>query len=63
MKKKELSQRVNEYQSLFIKESDSEPARYGKSVYVRKKHHERIFQIISIIGSRKVTLYDYIDNV
>jgi len=39
-----------EYESLFIREADSPPARFGKSVYIRKEYHERISQITSVIG-------------
>ena len=52
-----------EYESLFIRETDLPPARFGKSVYIRKEHHERISQIISVIGSNEVSLFGYIDNV
>jgi len=63
MEKKEINKRIKEYQSLFIKDADSPPARFGKSVYIRKAHHERISQIVHIIGSSEITLYDYIDNI
>ena len=52
-----------EYETLFIKESDLPPARFGKSVYIRKEYHDRISQIISVIGSNEVSLFGYIDNV
>ena len=52
-----------EYESLFIRESDLPPARYGKSVYIRKEYHDRISQIISVIGAKEVSLFGYIDNV
>jgi len=52
-----------EYESLFILESDLPPARFGKSVYIRKEYHDRISQIISVIGSNEVSLFGYIDNV
>jgi len=52
-----------EYESLFIRESDLPPARFGKSVYIRKEYHDRISQIISVIGSNEVSLFGYIDNV
>jgi hypothetical protein len=52
-----------EYESLFIKESDLPPARFGKSVYIRKEHHDRISQIISVIATNEVSLFGYIDNV
>jgi hypothetical protein len=52
-----------EYESLFIRESDLPPARFGKSVYIRKAYHDRISQIISVIGNNEVSLFGYIDNV
>lgn len=52
-----------EYESLFIRESDLPPARFGKSVYIRKEYHDRISQIISVIGANEVSLFGYIDNV
>ena len=52
-----------EYESLFIKECDLPPARFGKSVYIRKEYHDRISQIISVIGCNEVSLFAYIDNV
>jgi hypothetical protein len=63
MEKTSLSQRIKNYQTQFIKDSDSPPARFGKSVYIRKAHHERISQIVHIIGGSEITLSDYIDNV
>jgi len=63
MEKIELNKRVKKYQSLFIKNTDSPPARFGKSVYIRKAHHECVSQIVHIIGGSEITLYDYIDNV
>ncbi len=55
--------RQQEYESLFIRESDLPPARFGKSVYIRKEYHDRISQIISVIGGNEVSLFGYIDNV
>ncbi|MDR2146327.1 MAG: DUF3408 domain-containing protein [Tannerella sp.] len=52
-----------QYESLFIRESDLPPARFGKSVYIRREYHDRISQIISVIGSNEVSLFGYIDNV
>ena len=52
-----------EYESLFIREADLPPARFGKSVYIRKEYHDRISQIISVIGRNEVSLFGYIDNV
>jgi len=55
--------RIEEYESLFIRESDLPPARFGKSVYIRKEYHDRISQIISVISVNEVSLFGYIDNV
>lgn len=63
MEKTSLSKRIKDYQTQFIKDSDSPPARFGKSVYIRKEHHERISQIVHIVGGSEITLSDYIDNV
>ena len=52
-----------EYETLFIKETDLPPARFGKSVYIRKEYHDKISQIISVIGGNEVSLFGYIDNV
>ena len=52
-----------EYETLFIKEADLPPARFGKSVYIRKEYHDKISQIISVIGGNEVSLFGYIDNV
>ena len=51
------------YESLFIRETDLPPARFGKSVYIRKEYHDQISQIISVIGRNEVSLFGYIDNV
>ena len=63
MEKASLSKRIRDYQTQFIKNSDSPPARFGKSLYIRKEHHERISQIVHIIGGSDITLSGYIDNV
>ena len=63
MEKTTLYKKIREYQSVFIKNADSPPARFGKSTYIRKAHHERISHIVHIIGGSEITLYDYIDNV
>jgi hypothetical protein len=52
-----------EYESLFIRETDLPPARFGKSVYIRKEYHDCISQIISVIGGNEISLFGYIDNV
>lgn len=56
-------EKQQKYETLFIRESDLPPARFGKSVYVRKEYHDRISQIISVIGINEVSIFGYIDNV
>jgi len=63
MKKIELNKRVKEYKSLFIKKPDIPAARFGKSMYIQKQHHERISHIVHIIGKSEITMYEYISNV
>ena len=65
LKTETASKKANrkEYESLFIRESDLPPARFGKSVYIRKEYHDRISQIISVIGAKEISLFGYIDNV
>lgn len=35
----------------------------GKSVYIRREHHERITRIVQVIGKNQVSLFSYIDQV
>lgn len=51
-----------EYLGRFIK-AGGFPAHSGKSVHIRKEHHERIKRITHVIGGGKVPLSAYIDNV
>lgn len=52
----------DDYQELFLKEADIS-ARFGKTTYIRKEHHERIQRIVRVIGKDEVSLFSYIDNV
>jgi hypothetical protein len=61
-KAEKRKRKINDYESLFIKES-SVTARLGKTVYIRKEFHYRILKIIQVIGSNEVSLFCYIDNV
>ena len=63
MKTKKQETKVQNFESLFIRETDVPPARFGKSVYIRKDYHDSISQIISVIGVNEVSLFGYIDNV
>jgi hypothetical protein len=47
---------------MFIKESNI-TARLGKTVYIRKEHHDRILKIVQVIGANEVSLFSYIDNI
>lgn len=51
-----------DYESLFIREVGI-TARTGKSVYIRKDHHDKIMKIVQVIGKNQVSLFSYIDNV
>jgi hypothetical protein len=62
MKTKAKSRKVQDYKSLFIKES-GETARTGKTVYLRREHHERIMKIAQVIGDNNLSIFSYIDNV
>jgi hypothetical protein len=62
-KVQEKTNREKKYKALFIKKTDLPPARFGKSVYIRKEYHDRISQIISVIGGNEISLFGYIDNV
>lgn len=54
--------KLPDYESLFIQEVGI-TARTGKSVYIRKEHHDKIMKIIQVIGKNQVSLFSYIDNV
>lgn len=51
-----------DYENLFIQEVGI-TARTGKSVYIRKEHHEKITKIVQVISKNQVSLFSYIDNV
>jgi len=51
-----------DYESLFIKESDI-TARLGKTVYVRREFHDKILKITQVIGENRISLSSYIDNL
>ena len=54
--------KVQDYESLFIRES-TVTARLGKTVYIRKEFHDRILKIVQVIGGNEISLFSYIDNV
>jgi hypothetical protein len=56
-KTQENRDREKKYKALFIKETYLPPARFGKSVYIRKEYHNRISQIVSVIGGNEIYLF------
>ena len=54
--------KTQDYESLFIRESNV-TARLGKTVYIRKEHHDRILKIVRVIGENEFSLFNYLDNV
>jgi hypothetical protein len=63
METKEFIEVTVDYESQFLTGGCTPPARFGKSVYIRREYHDRISQIVSVIGSNEVSMYEYIDNV
>lgn len=59
---KRKKNKTPDYESLFIQEVNI-TARTGKSVYIRKEHHDKIMKIVQVIGKNEVSLFSYIDNV
>lgn len=59
---KRKKNKAPDYESLFIQEVNI-IARSGKSVYIRKEHHDKIMKIVRVIGKNEVSLFSYIDNV
>ncbi|WP_185211635.1 DUF3408 domain-containing protein [Sphingobacterium mizutaii] len=43
--------------------SHSMTRRGDKSIYIRQEYHERLFRIVQVIGSDKIPLYAYLDNI
>lgn len=63
MRKKATSNdKKRNYAKRFFKEAEI-PARFGKTIYIRKEHHQRIQIIAQTIGENKVSLFSYVDNV
>lgn len=63
MKKKTTShEKKRNFIKRFLKEAEI-PARFGKTVYIRKEHHQKISTIVRTIGKDEVSIFSYIDNV
>lgn len=59
---KRKKNKAPDYESLFIQEVNI-TARSGKSVYIRKEHHDKIMKIVQVISKNQISLFSYIDNV
>ncbi|MDR0686097.1 MAG: DUF3408 domain-containing protein [Dysgonamonadaceae bacterium] len=53
---------IPKYESVFFKKTGIS-TRSGKAVYIRKEFHERIMQIVHVIGGEDASLFEYLDNV
>lgn len=51
-----------EYAKRFLKEAEI-PARFGKTIYIRKEYHQKIQSIVRTIGNDEVSLFSFLDNV
>ncbi len=51
-----------DYKNLFLNEV-AIAARSGKTVYICKEHHDRIFKILNVIAKNDVSLFSYLFNV
>lgn len=50
------------YQVMFL-ERNQWTARRGKTIYVRRTHHERLSMIAKVVGKNKLSISDYIDKI
>jgi hypothetical protein len=55
-------EKLKEYESLFIKESNL-VTRLGKPVYIRREFHDRMQKIVYTIGDNELSIAAYLDNV
>lgn len=61
-KRRKAKAEPQDYVSLFLHEA-AITARSGKTVYVCQEHHDRIANILHVIGKKEVSLFSYIYNV
>lgn len=61
-RKAEKSLRTAEYKKTFLTPTDF-LARTGKSVYINKEFHQKLNQLVFMLGGGKLTLADYIQNL
>lgn len=50
------------YTERFFKEAEI-PARFGKTIYIRKEYHQKMQSIVRTIGKDEVSLFSFLDNV
>ena len=62
-KKDSTEKKGNKYDSLFINKKSDMIARKGRNIKIRDEHHRRVRQIVQVIGSDKINISRYIDNV
>lgn len=53
----------NKHFSLFLNKESDMMVKNGTSIRIRNKHHRKIRQIVQVIGSDKINIVRYIDNV
>jgi hypothetical protein len=54
--------RISQYKTTFLTPTDF-LARSGKSVYINKEFHQKLNQLVFMLGNGKLTLSDYIHNL
>lgn len=54
--------RTTQYKETFLTPTDF-LARSGKSVYIDKEFHQKLNQLVFMLGNGKLTLSDYIHNL
>ncbi|WP_185133754.1 DUF3408 domain-containing protein [Chryseobacterium indologenes] len=54
--------RTAEYKTTFLTPTDF-LARNGKTVYINKEFHQKLNQLVFMLGDGKLTLADYIHNL
>lgn len=54
--------RTDQYKSTFLNSTEF-LARNGKTVYISEEFHQKISKIVFMLGERKMTLADYLQNL
>ena len=54
--------RITQYKETFLTPTDF-LARSGKTVYIDKEFHQKLNQLVFMLGNGKLTLSDYIHNL